>query len=149
MRRLALNLTKGMHMNTKGKIAALTLVSLAACAHAEGGGGLLTTSSGMTVYTFDKDAEGKSNCAGQCLAIWPAVLPGGISGAAIGSTTRDDGGKQATFKGKPIYLFAGDSKPGDANGDNMENVWHVVPLGVKNTAPRRDTSGGGYRGYGY
>jgi predicted lipoprotein with Yx(FWY)xxD motif len=134
-------------MNTKLAITGLTLISLAACAHAESGSGLLTNKSGMTVYTFDKDSGGKSNCTGQCLAIWPAVSPRDISGAGIGSVTREDGSKQATFKGQPIYLFAGDSKPGDANGDNMEKVWHVVPLNKAATG-RRGTEGG-YGGYGY
>ncbi len=104
----------------------------------------------MTVYTFDKDAGGNSNCNGKCLTIWPAVSPGEMDGAGIGSITHGDGSKQATYKGKPIYRFVGDSKPGDANGDKLENVWHVVPLGQSGATGRRgepDQSYGGYGGY--
>lgn len=130
-------------------ILAMIPAGVIACAHTDGKGELLTTSSGMTVYTFDKDARAKSNCAGQCLAVWPAVSPGDISGANVGTITRDDGAQQATFKGKPIYLFAGDSKPGDANGDNMENVWHAIPL-TQGVSGKRGGYGrdGGYS-YGY
>lgn len=138
----------------KRNFALLIALTLTACAHTDGKPELLATKSGMTVYTFDKDAPGKSNCAGQCLAIWPAVKPSDVSGANVGTITRDDGTKQASFKGKPIYLFAADSKPGDAKGDNMENVWHVVPLtdGVSGRRGTPERSGygrdGGYS-YGY
>ena len=40
--------------------------------------------------------------------------------------TRDDGSKQWAFKGKPLYLFAKDTKPGDKTGDNFKEIWHVV-----------------------
>ncbi|MGH8719155.1 MAG: COG4315 family predicted lipoprotein [Burkholderiales bacterium] len=138
-------------MNRKLAITGLTLISLAACAHAQSGSGLLTNNAGMTVYTFDQDSGGKSTCTGQCLAIWPAVSPGDISGAGIGSVTREDGSKQATFKGRPIYLFIGDAKPGAANGDKLDDVWHVVPMTGADATGRRgaERSATGYGGYGY
>jgi predicted lipoprotein with Yx(FWY)xxD motif len=126
-------------------ISALAMIAIAGCAHAETGE-ILTTKSGMTVYTFDSDSTGKSNCHDQCLAIWPAVSPADISGASVGKMTRSDGKSQATFNGKPIYLFAGDTRPGDANGDNAQNVWHVVRLGVSGRLSESERS---YSGYGY
>ena len=39
--------------------------------------------------------------------------------------TRDDGSKQWAFQGMPLYRIRGDSKPGDATGDNQGGVWHV------------------------
>lgn len=138
-------------MNTKLAIAGLTLISIAACAHVEGESSLVTTKSGMTVYTFDKDEAGKSNCDDSCLAVWPAVSTADISGAGIGSVTRDDGTKQATFKDKPIYLFLGDTTPGAANGDKLGGVWHVVPAAGAGATGRRgsERSATGYGGYGY
>jgi predicted lipoprotein with Yx(FWY)xxD motif len=40
--------------------------------------------------------------------------------------TRDDGSKQLAYKGKPLYLYAADQKPGDRTGDNFKDIWHVV-----------------------
>jgi predicted lipoprotein with Yx(FWY)xxD motif len=90
--------------------------------------GVLVTSAGMTVYTFDKDTtEGKSACNGGCAAAWPAVSAGDAKLAAPYSTvTRDDGSKQVAYKGKPLYTFASDKNPGDRNGDNVKDIWHVV-----------------------
>lgn len=91
--------------------------------------GILVTNDGMTVYTFDKDTadSGKSACSGGCIALWPAVAAGdGKLSAPYGSITRDDGAKQLTYKGKPLYTFVQDKKAGDRNGDNVKDVWHVV-----------------------
>jgi predicted lipoprotein with Yx(FWY)xxD motif len=70
--------------------------------------GVLVDAAGMTVYTFDKDVanSGKSAC--------------------LDAVSRDDGSKQLAYKGKPLYLFAGDKKAGDRNGDNVKDIWHVV-----------------------
>ena len=40
--------------------------------------------------------------------------------------TRKDGAEQWAFKGMPLYYWAGDSKPGDTNGDGVGGVWHVL-----------------------
>jgi len=90
--------------------------------------GILVTSAGLTVYTFDKDTvEGKSACSGGCIAVWPAVSADDAKlSAPYGSITRDDGSKQLTYKGKPLYTFVQDKKAGDRNGDNAKEIWHVV-----------------------
>jgi predicted lipoprotein with Yx(FWY)xxD motif len=112
--------------------AAVSLVfssaALAQSAPVKKADGVLVTSAGMTVYTFDKDtAEGKSACNGGCAALWPAVSAGDAKLAAPYSTiTREDGAKQVTYKGKPLYTFVQDKKAGDRNGDNVKDIWHVV-----------------------
>lgn len=91
--------------------------------------GILVDNAGMTVYTFDKDVanSGKSACNGGCAANWPAVPAGDAQISAPYSTvTREDGSKQLAYKGKPLYLFAADKKPGDRKGDNVKDIWHVV-----------------------
>lgn len=88
--------------------------------------GILVTAGGMTVYTFDKDAAGKSNCSGACIDNWPAVTAAGNVSAPYSVITRDDGVKQLAYNGKPLYLFKKDTKPGERNGDNFKDMWHVV-----------------------
>ena len=91
--------------------------------------GVLVNHEGMTVYTFDKDAanSGKSACYGGCVALWPVVSADEVNIATpYGSIARDDGTKQLTYKGKPLYMFVQDKKAGDRNGDNVKDIWHVV-----------------------
>nr|WP_315845145.1 hypothetical protein [uncultured Achromobacter sp.] len=90
--------------------------------------GILVNSAGMTLYTFDKDAGGKSACNDQCAKIWPPVTAAADAKPMGDLTviTRDDGSKQWAHKGKPIYLYAKDAKPGDKTGDNFKDVWHVI-----------------------
>ena len=83
---------------------------------------------GMTLYTFDRDAKGKSNCNGACATNWPPLMAGADAKASGDWTvvTRDDGGKQWAYKGKPLYEFAKDTKPGDVTGDGVNSVWHIA-----------------------
>lgn len=114
--------------------AALVLSSAAlfsAGAHAQAvktQDGVLVNSAGMTLYTFDKDAGGKSACNDQCAKIWPPVTAAADAKASgdLSVITRDDGSKQWAYKGKPVYLYAKDAKPGDKTGDNFKDVWHVI-----------------------
>jgi predicted lipoprotein with Yx(FWY)xxD motif len=94
-------------------------------------GTILTDAKGMTLYTYDNDKEpGKSSCVAQCLANWPAVAAA-ASAKPMGSWTiiiRDDGSKQLAYKGKPLYTFAHDAKPGDVTGDGRGKIWHTATL---------------------
>ena len=88
----------------------------------------LTNSAGMTLYVFDKDAAGKSVCNGECAVKWPP-LTATTDDKATGDysiISRDNGARQWAFKGKPLYLWFKDQKPGDMSGDNVNNVWHVA-----------------------
>ena len=91
-------------------------------------GKALVDAKGMTLYTFDRDASGKSNCNGQCATNWPPLMAGADAKASGDWTivTRDDGGKQWAYKGKPLYEFAKDTKPGDVAGDGVNSVWHIA-----------------------
>lgn len=93
-------------------------------------GGVLTNKSGMTLYTFDKDpaGAGKSVCNGPCATNWPPFRAGADdkAGGDWSIVTRDDGSKQWAHKGKPLYLWSKDQKPGDKTGDGFVNAWHVV-----------------------
>lgn len=92
--------------------------------------GVLTNSAGMTLYTFDNDpvGSGKSVCNGACATNWPPLLAAADAKASGEYTiiTRDDGAKQWAFKGKPLYLWIKDAKPGDKTGDGVNKVWRVA-----------------------
>lgn len=92
--------------------------------------GILTSSYGKTIYTFDKDqtGSGKSECVSTCADNWPPVYvePGIKLSGNFNSITRADGQKQLTYKGMPLYFFKKDQKAGDMTGDGFNNVWHVV-----------------------
>jgi predicted lipoprotein with Yx(FWY)xxD motif len=123
-------------MMIRVSLSALALTVIAAgCASmgatpARTADGVLVGSSGMTLYTFDRDAagSGKSVCNGPCATNWPPLMATG-SDAASGDwsvVTRDDGTKQWAYKGKPLYFWVKDQKAGDRSGDGVNNVWHLA-----------------------
>ena len=110
--------------------------------------GVMASKEGKTLYTFDKDAAGKSNCNGSCATAWPpfAVANPALAGGDFSIVKRDDGVAQWAYKGKPLYFFAGDAKAGDANGDNQGGVWHVIRTEAKKTSDASDIGfSSGYR----
>ena len=98
----------------------------------DGVGSFLTDIKGMTLYMFKKDTPGKSACEGECVAKWPVYFvetvaaKDGLDAANFGTITRADGKKQTTYKGMPLYFFAGDKAPGDTAGQGIKDVWYVV-----------------------
>jgi len=114
----------------------MALVAVTGMAVAQGNaaakfeGGMLVGQNGMTLYTFDKDpaGTGKSVCNGPCAANWPPLAAGSDAqpGGDYSVIVRDDGSRQWAFKGKPLYYWSKDQKPGDRTGDGFNGVWHVV-----------------------
>lgn len=98
----------------------------------EGVGNYLTDAKGMTLYWFKKDSPGKSACMGPCVEKWPiyfreTVKAGeGIKDEDFGTITREDGKKQSTFRGYPLYYWAGDKAKGDTSGQGVKDVWYVI-----------------------
>lgn len=93
--------------------------------------GVLTTPSGLTLYTFDNDVpgSGKSACNAPCSSLFPpfAARPKDVAKGDFSIITRDDGSKQWAYKGKPLYLWFDDKKPGQMGGDGVNRkVWHVA-----------------------
>ncbi|HVJ43391.1 MAG TPA: hypothetical protein VM639_17960 [Dongiaceae bacterium] len=91
-------------------------------------GRILTTPSGMAVYTFDKDTLGTSNCYDACALYWSPVLARGGEQPTgnLSVKARKDGTIQWAQRGMPLYTFAQDKRPGDMKGDNYESTWHVA-----------------------
>ncbi len=103
-------------------------------------GKVLADNKGMTLYVFDKDDPGKSNCKGKCATAWPPVMAGAITKATgkLSIITRGDGSKQWAYDKMPLYGFSKDKKAGDVTGDGRGGVWHIVhPAG---TGARRSGS---------
>jgi predicted lipoprotein with Yx(FWY)xxD motif len=115
-----------------GMFCLLTLTALAQTAPPisadTGKGKALVDINGMTLYIFDRDGKGKSNCNAQCAVNWLPLIAD-TDAQASGSfsfVSRDDGRKQWAYKGKPLYTWAKDKKPRDATGDGVNNVWHLA-----------------------
>ena len=110
-------------------IAAVAAFAQPALAQTVGADGLLRDPAGRALYVFDRDHPwGASNCYEGCAEAWPAFVAK-IGAAVTGEFTvhtRTDGRMQWGWNGKPLYYFAGDRAPGDAEGDGLGGVWHAV-----------------------
>src|SRR5260221_870811 len=96
-------------------------------------GDFLTSFDGMTLYAFAKDTPGVSTCTGDCAKNWPAYtigvndrLAAGALKGKLDTIKVDPDTLLVTYNGAPLYFFAKDKVPGDANGQNVGNVWAVV-----------------------
>jgi predicted lipoprotein with Yx(FWY)xxD motif len=136
-------------------LATVALAALAGCGSSDAGSSTAAGSSGtaadlavaesalgrivvdgqkMTAYYFTKDTpnSGKSACTGPCLQAWPPITAtssnpsvSGVTGQ-VGTIALADGSRQLTVNGRPLYLFAKDSKAGDVLGQGVGGVWYVL-----------------------
>ena len=94
-----------------------------------GGKEILTDANGMTLYIWDKDAVGVSNCYDQCAVNWPPLLVDAstqVSGDFSLVDRTDSDKKIVAYKGWPLYLWVKDTKPGDTTGDGVGGTWHTA-----------------------
>jgi predicted lipoprotein with Yx(FWY)xxD motif len=105
-------------------------------------GRTLVDARGRTLYLFEADRPNLSNCSNACLSVWPALTtqrrPGARGGAVaskIGTIPARGGKRQVTYAGRPLYYYVGDRKPGDTNGQGLNQFgakWYVLsPAGKK------------------
>jgi len=98
---------------------------------------VLVDADGRTLYLFEKDDEAdESYCSGACADAWPPLTSTGKANAGDGldasqltTFEREDGGTQVAYAGHPLYLYAGDSAPGDANGNGVDQFgaeWYAM-----------------------
>jgi predicted lipoprotein with Yx(FWY)xxD motif len=118
-------------------------------------GTFLAGPSGRTLYLWQADGHGMSNCTGSCAAAWPPLTtkgkPKASNGAVagdVGTVARADGTTQVTYKGHPLYYYTGDTGPGQTNGEGSNGFgakwWLVTTSGSAITMPA--SSGGGSGG---
>jgi predicted lipoprotein with Yx(FWY)xxD motif len=94
---------------------------------------VLTNLGGITLYSLSAETNGKFICKGSCLLDWhPLVVAAGVKPTGpvkLGTIKRPDNGKrQVTFNGRPLYTFDEDAKAGDAKGQGIKDVgvWHAA-----------------------
>ena len=95
-------------------------------------GEYLTDGRGMALYYTISDRPDYSNLPDETLTSWPAFytasvqVPPSLNAADFGTFTRDNGVKQTTFRGYPLYYFYQDKAPGDTLGNKLGNVWFLI-----------------------
>jgi predicted lipoprotein with Yx(FWY)xxD motif len=119
-------------------------------------GNILVSSQGRTLYMFSRDSGTMSACSGACAVNWPPLrasgkptVGNGAKASIVSTTARSDGKPQVTYNGHPLYLFKGDNKPGDTNGEGLTafgGSWFALsPAGDQVSPPA--ASSGGSNGY--
>jgi predicted lipoprotein with Yx(FWY)xxD motif len=116
-------------------------------------GTYLTGASGRAVYLWVADSNGKSSCSGSCASVWPPVIGkptagSGVTSGDLGTITRSDGKTEVTYKGHPLYYYAGDPRSGTTTGQGSNSFgakwWLLTPAGAAITkgASASGSSGG-------
>ncbi len=121
-------------------------------------GNVLVDAQGRTLYMFGADMGTTSTCSGACAQNWPPLLASGnatvgnnAKASLLGDSTRSDGKHQVTYNGHPLYLFSGDHKAGDTNGQGINafgGKWHALTA-TGNQVTANAASGGSSTGGGY
>ncbi len=96
--------------------------------------GVLSDTDGNTLYVFDDDEAGVSNCIDDCLRAWrPLIIDGDPTGGdgvgELATIERDGDIDQVTHNGRPLYYYTRDVGAGDQSGDGVNGVWHMVTVG--------------------
>ncbi|MEO3809561.1 hypothetical protein ABGB17_11225 [Sphaerisporangium sp. B11E5] len=103
-------------------------------------GTIVVDAEGRALYVYAEDPRSTARkratpkCTGACAATWPpALAPGGmpvalpgITPASLGVVVREDGGKQITLDGHPLYRYSGDTAPRQTNGDGTDPAWRLA-----------------------
>ena len=120
-------------------------------------GKVLVNSKGLTLYLFKKDSGTTSSCSGACATAWPPLqatgkptVGTGVTASMVGTTTRSDGSRQVTYNGHPLYLYDGDSSPGDTNGQGISAfgaAWYALSASGNQVSGQASSGGGGASGY--
>jgi predicted lipoprotein with Yx(FWY)xxD motif len=91
-------------------------------------GKIIVDSGGRTLYLFEKDTRGHSACSGTCAMYWPPLITHGkpIAGhglkkSLLGTIRRANGARQVTYAGHPLYRYVLDTKPGETNGEGLQD----------------------------
>jgi predicted lipoprotein with Yx(FWY)xxD motif len=133
----------------KGALVALRKTTL---------GSVLVDARGHTLYLFKKDRQGMSACDAACAKFWPPLVSRttpragqGVHKARLGATRRQDGRRQVTYAGHPLYTFVADKKPGQTAGEGLNNfgaTWDAVASNGHSVEPKAPSSSGNGTGYG-
>jgi len=144
-----------------GSLAAAAVLPTVKTADVGTLGTVVVSAKGHTLYHYTVEAKNQAKCKGACAKQWPPLLVKagtkpvagpGVAAAKLGVVKRADGTYQVTYGGLALYLFAGDAKAGDANGESLAGKWFAVSPAakiVKDTTPAPSAGGGGLGSSGY
>jgi predicted lipoprotein with Yx(FWY)xxD motif len=100
--------------------------------------------SGRTLYLLTSDSSTTSTCTSSCTSSWPPLITTGLPRAGTGITksllgtlVRDNGTRQVSYNGHPLYYYSGDSAAGQSNGQCLPRApafWYILHAdGTANT----------------
>ncbi len=93
-------------------------------------GDILVDGQGRTLYAYNPDGENidASQCTGGCASAWPPLTAkkATVAKGLDASFVTVNASKQVAYNNHLLYRFGGDSAKGDANGQGVGDVWHVV-----------------------
>jgi predicted lipoprotein with Yx(FWY)xxD motif len=105
-------------------------------AKVKGLGTILVNSKGFVLYVFAPDKAKRVTCKGTCASVWPPLkvsgketAGGSAKASLLGADKNPSGGKVVTYAHWPLYTYAGDSKPGQASGQDINStggLWYVI-----------------------
>jgi predicted lipoprotein with Yx(FWY)xxD motif len=114
-------------------------------------GMVLTSSEGFTLFEFTKDKKNKDKCQviSGCTTVWPALMTSGmpIAGSGVtqsklGAIKLSGGGEQATYGGRPLYLYTGDKSPGETSyvgAKEFGGSWYAMNAKGKAVKPKKSS----------
>ena len=133
----------------KGALVALRRTTL---------GAVLVDARGRTLYLFEKDSKGMSACDTACVKFWPPLVSRatpragkGVHRSLLVLTRQQDGRRQVTYAGHPLYTFVGDKTAGQTSGEGLTNFgakWDALAANGHTVEPSQPSSGGYGSGYG-
>jgi len=134
----------------KGALVALRKTTL---------GPVLVDGRGRTLYVFEKDHSGRSACDTACAKFWPPLISraqpragAGVHKSLLGATRRQDGHRQVTYAGHPLYAFVGDKSAGQTSGEGLTNFgadWYALAASGRTVEPSKPSTGGYGAGGGW
>lgn len=142
-----------------GSIAGGAVLPTVKTANVHSLGKVVVSATGRTLYHYTDESKGKVDCSGACATLWPPlvvksgakpVAGAGITASKLGVRKRPDGTFQVTYGGLGLYMYSGDKKAGQANGEGIESSWYAVSTAAKivKPAPAASSSTSGGSGYG-
>jgi predicted lipoprotein with Yx(FWY)xxD motif len=134
----------------KGAAVALKKTSL---------GTILVDARGRTLYLFEKDRSGMSACTSACAQYWPALTSratpragSGVHQSMLRVIRQQNGVRQVTYAGHPLYTFAGDKSAGQTSGEGLTNfgaAWYALAASGRKVEKSQSSSSSSSSSSGY
>jgi predicted lipoprotein with Yx(FWY)xxD motif len=92
---------------------------------------VLVDQNGCALYLNTSDTPERTDVSPDQERTWipihaPVQVTGELDQSKVGTFTRPDGVRQATYNGHQLYRFAGDRAPGEAKGHGVDGKFHLI-----------------------